>query len=130
MGDPVLTVLLWTAAGLHIGHETYIALREPFPWQWFQGHVKARAVVLSVAAACAGQPCCCWITSAVAPALPSGSLRSSSGDVPTSPIETSPKQPLCDGWDGFSVPGTGQRRRHEPDAVDGDDMTAQRHCPE
>lgn len=44
-----LAAVLWGIGGLHFGGRVYRYTAASMPWQWFQGHVKGRAVVLSVA---------------------------------------------------------------------------------
>ncbi len=43
-----LALWLWALAGQHFGRETYTHVADNLPWPWFQGHTRARAIVLSV----------------------------------------------------------------------------------
>ncbi|MFD9895118.1 hypothetical protein ACFWY9_37735 [Amycolatopsis sp. NPDC059027] len=44
-----ITLVVWAGVGVWFGVTLYRDLRAPLPWQWFQGQVKTRAVVLAVA---------------------------------------------------------------------------------
>ncbi|MFI7116871.1 hypothetical protein [Amycolatopsis sp. NPDC049868] len=46
--DVFSVVLLWAVAGQHFGREAYAEVAAKVPWPWFQGHTRARAIVISI----------------------------------------------------------------------------------
>ncbi|MGW5718336.1 hypothetical protein ACWEVP_19370 [Amycolatopsis sp. NPDC003865] len=50
MNDLLVLGMVWVPWGLVIGRETYGDLRSSVPSQWYQGPVRARAVVVAVVA--------------------------------------------------------------------------------
>ncbi|WP_125675512.1 hypothetical protein [Amycolatopsis sp. WAC 04182] len=46
---PFSAISLWLLGFMYFSQHAYERLSESMPWQWFQGHTKGRAIVLSVA---------------------------------------------------------------------------------